>query len=115
MTDEAKTLRRWPIDDATGKPATLARMLELQAVADGKELRFWVDFRSTEDAELDAELILVEDTQHTLDEIRNYCRTYRVAAQIADDQGTVLGSVLGDGEITDEPLAPDPPGFPRIR
>jgi hypothetical protein len=91
-------------------------MMELHALQEGEELRFWVEFRSTEDAALDAELIRIEDTKHTLDEVRGYCRTYRVAAQLlGDDRVSPLGSVLGNGELTDEPLAPDPPGFPRIR
>lgn len=49
------------------------------------ERTYAVSWQSTDDADRDAELILLEDREHTLDEIREVCRRYGVGAKVMID------------------------------
>ena len=51
--------------------------------------RYQVDFSSTDDPDLDAELIAIEDTPRTIDEVLEICRRYKVRARV----------LIADGEV----------------
>lgn len=94
---------KWPTGD-DGKPVSLERAVDLVRALDDTE-RFWVEFTSTDDAELDAELIGLEDTYHTLGAIQRYCEHYSVGA-IYGDGSRVRGAVTSAGAVVAD--APNP-------
>lgn len=59
------------------------------------ERTYAVSWQSTDDPDLDAELILLEDREHTLDEIRAICRRYDVGARVFD--GDLVKELRRDG------------------
>lgn len=63
------------------------------------ELVYRAYFSSTDDVDGDAELIRLEDTPHTLDEIREICRRFKVWARYADPEtGELVGELpIGGG------------------
>src|SRR5688572_32438031 len=67
---------RWPRSDEEHAPEReLDRAFDLAKALNDFET-YWVEFTSTDDAEADAELIVLEDTYHSLEEIQHYCQRY---------------------------------------
>lgn len=70
--------------------------------------RFRVIFASTDDAERDADLILLEDLEHTLESIQAFCRRYGVAAEVLRGN-ELVGIVSAEGvfrAFVEEPEKP---------
>lgn len=59
----------------------------------------FADYSSTDDADLDAELILLEDDARPFDEIAAACRKYKVRARLFQPLGYFIGEVLPDGTL----------------
>jgi hypothetical protein len=57
--------------------------------------RYWVVFDSRNDAELDRELIRIEDNRQSLTTIARCCRRFRVKAMFGDDEAE--GLVTSEG------------------
>jgi hypothetical protein len=93
----------WPTGD-DGQPVSLGRALELAQALDETE-RYWVEFTSTDDPEIDAELILLEDSYHSLGAIQRYCQHYDVGA-VYGDGPEVRGAITRSGAVVLD--APNP-------
>lgn len=62
---------------------------------------YQVEFSSTDDADRDAKLILLEDDRHTAEQIRQLCLRYGVIARIvSDDRQRPLADVDIAGNVT---------------
>ena len=62
--------------------------------------RFRASFLSTDDPALDAELMPLQDREHTFEDIVATCKRYNVRARIFGEQGQVLGEVERGGYDT---------------
>jgi hypothetical protein len=71
---------------------------------------FDVEFRSTDDAEIDALLILLEDQTHTLEEAQRLCKKFRVRARLMRGRD-VHGWVDPDGAFAEGGTEHDPPAI----
>lgn len=60
--------------------------------------RYLVAFDSTDDGDLDAETIALEDSRMTLDEIKATCSRYRVRAQYREHVGGEIKTYVPPNE-----------------
>jgi hypothetical protein len=86
----------WPTGD-DGQPVSLERAIE-RAEALDRAATYWVEFTSTDDEELDAEIIRIEDRYHPLGAIQRYCQYYGVGAVYGDGSGA-LGAITHEGAV----------------
>lgn len=86
----------WPTG-ADGQPVSLERALELLQALDAAE-RYWVEFASSDDPEIDAELVRLEERYHSLEAIQRYCQHYGVGA-VYGDGGAPSGAVTRTGTL----------------
>lgn len=82
-----------------GKLVSLERAIKLTGALD-ETAPYWVEFDSTNDPKLDAELVRLEENPQPLGAIQRYCQHYRVGAFYGDDGG-VRGAVTSVGVLTE--------------
>ena len=61
---------------------------------------FHVDFKSSDNADIDAILIRLEDDAHTLEDVRVACKQYGVRARLFRDGEEFVGWVEKDGTFS---------------